>query len=85
MYVHVGDDVMIRSSEIVAILDKQTVMESEAMREMLEKKQSQLIYLANNTFKSLVITPTHMYLSPIAIATLKKKTLNGEITNGYGS
>ena len=85
MYVHVGDDVMIRSSEIIAILDKQTVMESEEMQDLLENKKTELVHLANGNFKSLVITPAYMYLSPIAIATLKKKTLNGEITNGYGS
>lgn len=82
MYVHVGDDVIIRSSDIIAILDKQTVMDSEEMKVLLEQKKSCLVNISNGNFKSLVITPTHMYLSPIAIATLKKKTLSGVTMNG---
>ena len=82
MYVHLGDDVMIRSSEIIAILDKQTVMDSKEMQQLLERKESELVNISNGTFKSLVITPTHMYISPIAIATLKKKALNGVPMNG---
>ncbi|RST70958.1 DUF370 domain-containing protein [Siminovitchia acidinfaciens] len=82
MYVHVGDDVMIRSSEIIAILDKQTVQDSEEMLELINRKKSELVDIANGTFKSLVITPSHMYLSPIAIATLKKKALSGVPMNG---
>ncbi len=82
MYVHLGDDVMIRSSEIIAILDKQTVMDSEEMKGLLEKRKSELMNISNGAFKSLVITSTHMYLSPIAIATLRKKALSGVPTNG---
>ncbi|MBD8005572.1 extracellular matrix regulator RemB [Bacillus norwichensis] len=82
MYVHLGDDVMIRSSEIIAILDKQTVMDSEEMKGLLEKRKSELMNISNGTFKSLVITSAHMYLSPIAIATLRKKALSGVPTNG---
>ncbi|GIN92954.1 hypothetical protein J6TS1_17430 [Siminovitchia terrae] len=82
MYVHLGDDVMIRSSEIIAILDKQTVMDSEEMKELLEKRKSELMNISNGAFKSLVITSTHMYLSPIAIATLRKKALSGVPMNG---
>ncbi|WP_260844281.1 extracellular matrix regulator RemB [Siminovitchia fortis] len=77
-----GDDVMIRSSEIIAILDKQTILDSEGMQEMLQRRKSESVNISNGIFKSLVITPTRMYLSPIAIATLKKKALNGVPING---
>ncbi len=72
MYVHVGDDVMIRVTEIIAILDKNTVKQSDMMQALLEEKKDIVINVANGSFKSLVITASYMYLSPIALATLKK-------------
>ncbi|WP_340084612.1 extracellular matrix/biofilm biosynthesis regulator RemA family protein [Siminovitchia sp. FSL H7-0308] len=76
MYVHVGDDTLVRLSDIIAILDMQTVNESEPMQEMLEKKKESVVNIADGPYKSLVITPNHMYLTPVALATLKKKAMN---------
>ncbi|MFD1707828.1 extracellular matrix regulator RemB [Siminovitchia sediminis] len=81
MYVHVGDDVLVRSNEIIAILDKQTVNDSKELQELLDRRKSELVSLANGSFKSLVITSTHMYLSPVAIATLKKRALSEILVN----
>ena len=63
---------MIRVTEIVAILDKNTVKQSDMMESLLKEKEDIVINVANGSFKSLVITASHMYLSPIALATLKK-------------
>ncbi|HEY4551554.1 MAG TPA: extracellular matrix/biofilm biosynthesis regulator RemA family protein [Bacillaceae bacterium] len=75
MYVHVGDNVMIRSSEIVAILDKDTVNQSETILELLDKRSKDVSRLTEGSFKTLVITGSHMYLSPISAGTLKKHSM----------
>ena len=86
MYVHIGDDTLVYLSDIIAILDMQMVKESETMQELLENQKSSVVNIANGSFKSLVITPNHMYLSPVAFATLKKKAMNDTIMNNvFGS
>ncbi|MBS4177598.1 extracellular matrix regulator RemB [Lederbergia citrea] len=76
MYVHAGEDVMIRSSEIIAILEKETAKDSQEIQTFLDKKNDLVINLANGAFKSLIITEPHIYLSPIAPGTLKKRLMN---------
>jgi hypothetical protein len=80
MYVHVGENVMIRSNEIVAILDKDTVNTSEDIQVLLEKKKDLVSVLASGSFKSLVLTVSQIYLSPIAPTTLKKRLM---ASNGH--
>lgn len=92
MYVHIGEDVLVRTSEIVAILDKQSVHLGEIRsRKEISPTSS---HLADKNVKSVVITTKSVYLSSIASATLKKKSqlssfqeLNNEsftnLFNGY--
>ncbi|MBS4196581.1 extracellular matrix regulator RemB [Lederbergia citri] len=75
MYIHVGEDVMVRSSEIIAILEKDTVHSSEDIKQYLSEHQDAVVHLANGNFKSMIITKPHVYLSPIAPGTLKKRLL----------
>jgi extracellular matrix regulatory protein B len=74
MYIHVGEDVMVKTDEIVAIIDKDTVQFSEEMQLFLKKKEKQTSNLAKGTYKSLVVTVDQLYLSPLASATLKKRS-----------
>lgn len=75
---------MLQSNEIVTMLERQTVLESELMQRMLSERKDEVVSIAGEDFKSLIVTPTAMYLSPIATVTLKKKTINGLSTNKYG-
>ncbi|MCJ7843495.1 DUF370 domain-containing protein [Lederbergia sp. NSJ-179] len=76
MYVHAGEDVMIRSNEIIAILEKETVEYSLEIQNFLKHKEDLIMNLSNGDFKSLIITEPHIYFSPIASSTLKKRLLN---------
>jgi len=67
--------VMVRSSEIIAILEKGTVHSSDEIKHFLEKNKKAVVYLSNGNFKSMIITSPHVYLSPIAPGTLKKRLL----------
>lgn len=74
MYVHLGEDVMIRSSEIIAILEKETVESSGDIQLYLDKQKDTIINLCHGgIFKSLIMTNPHVYLSPIAPGTLKRR------------
>ncbi|RLQ93956.1 extracellular matrix regulator RemB [Falsibacillus albus] len=75
MYVHVGEDVMVRTDEIIAILDKDSVQASEDIKQFLEEKGQAVQNLAKKSYKSLVITSKEIYLSPLASGTLKKRSL----------
>jgi len=78
MYIHVGEDVIIRSSEIIAILEKDTVHSSDEIKSFLAEHKEAVVHLANGNFKSMIITKPHVYLSPIASGTLKKRLLKPE-------
>lgn len=73
MYLHVGEDVMVRADEIIAILDKGSVNESAIIHTFLQSKKKSLINLSKGEFKSLVITDHKQYLSPLASSTLVKR------------
>ena len=74
MYIHVGEDILVRAKDIIAIIDKQTVNSSKYVEEFLERQQQSVINLSKNAFKSVVITTNHIYFSPLASGTLKKRS-----------
>ncbi|MGE6257593.1 extracellular matrix regulator RemB [Heyndrickxia sporothermodurans] len=73
MYLHVGEDVMVRTDEIIAILDKESVNESAIIQEFIQSKKKIMVNLSKGNFKSLVITDYQYYLSPLASSTLLKR------------
>ncbi|WP_335871929.1 extracellular matrix regulator RemB [Bacillus sp. 2205SS5-2] len=75
MYIHVGEDVMLRTNEIIAIIDKASIQNSEEMHLFLQKRKKQLQQLGKSPYKSLVVTQNHIYLSPLASGTLKKRAI----------
>ncbi|MCM3764233.1 extracellular matrix regulator RemB [Neobacillus niacini] len=74
MYIHIGEDHSIRVNDIIAILDKASVKNSELLTEFLEHHQDKLMNLSKNPFKSVVVTFDKVYLSPIASGTLRKRS-----------
>jgi extracellular matrix regulatory protein B len=74
MYIHIGEDFNVRSKDIIAIVDKQSGDSSSLVKEFLKKHEGNLINLAKKSFKSIVITNEHVYLSPFASSTLKKRS-----------
>lgn len=74
MYVHIGDDILVRTIDIIFILDKQTIVSSEITKGFLENHRSANINAENNAYKSIVVTKDTIYFSPIASNTLKKRS-----------
>jgi extracellular matrix regulatory protein B len=74
MYIHIGEEILVRSKDIIAILDKDSVRSSQNIQEFLQHNVKQTENLSKNPFKSIVITKEKVYLSPLASATLKKRS-----------
>jgi hypothetical protein len=74
MYIHIGEDLTIHSRDIIAIVDRQSGDSSLLNEEFLKRHKGNLNNLAKKSFKSIVITKDHIYLSPFSSNTLKKRS-----------
>lgn len=74
MYLHVGEEVLVRTRDIIAILDIDSTSTSPFMEEFIARQEHQVVHLAKGTVKSIVVTGNHIYYSPLASGTLKKRS-----------
>lgn len=82
MYIHVGGEKVIRSSDLIAIFDLSIEQDSKISKQFLmnadKHKKTELI--GDEAPKSLVVTRSKIYYSPISSTTLKKRAYT--INNG---
>ncbi|KAA6447168.1 DUF370 domain-containing protein [Bacillus swezeyi] len=71
MYIHLGDDFVVSTREIVAIFDYKAKA-SPIVEEFLTKQKKRIVS-SNSTPKSIVVTVQTIYFSPLASGTLKKR------------
>lgn len=74
MFIHLGDNVMVRSSDVIAILDRQLLKSSSIVNEYLDFQQEKVVELSNGNTKSVVVTVDKVYFSPLSSSTLKKRS-----------
>ncbi|CEG29496.1 extracellular matrix regulator RemB [Bacillus sp. B-jedd] len=72
MYIHIGEDHMVRVREIIAIIDKDSAASGV-------QETADAINLSKGPFKSVVITEKNVYLSPLSSTTLKKRSAQSGI------
>ena len=74
MFIHIGGDVVVRSAEVITIIDHNMTV-SKWMRKFLENKEErhQLISVSKEDTKSFVVTKDKIYCSPISSLTLKRR------------
>lgn len=72
MYIHIGEDHMVRVREIIAIIDKDSAASGF-------QETGDAINLSKGPFKSVVITEKDVYLSPLSSTTLKKRSAQSGI------
>ena len=73
MYLHIGNDTVVKTSEIVAILDAKLLDSSPLLKEFISVNE--FIRLTDDpSVKSIVITNNHIYLSSLGSAALKRKS-----------
>ncbi|ADC49653.1 hypothetical protein BpOF4_07975 [Alkalihalophilus pseudofirmus OF4] len=75
MFIHLGGDVIIRSKEIIAILDRDVGDMSVITKDYLksEKERKKCTVISQDFTKSIVITDEVVYLSPVSSLTLNKR------------
>ncbi|MCL6458153.1 MAG: DUF370 domain-containing protein [Gorillibacterium sp.] len=75
MYIHLGGERIIRSTELIAIFDlsieKNSKISKQFLTEAAKDKKTEII--GEEESKSLVVTVDKVYYSPISSATLKKR------------
>lgn len=76
MFLHVGGDVVVNVGRVIAILNlRNGALPNTAARDQIRHLQvgRVLTDLAGGQAKSLVLTESELFLSPISSATLKKR------------
>lgn len=76
MFIHIGDDNVIRSEEVIAIIDHNLISSSTINEQMLfnQRKNKKVLDLQQEeASKSIVITKDYIYYSPLSVLTLKKR------------
>lgn len=74
MFVHLGEDILIDSKSIVAIISAENSMGASSTKEFLRVAQEEgFVKKISKEFSSIVITDKTVYLSPISSQTLKKR------------
>ncbi|WP_026691800.1 extracellular matrix regulator RemB [Alteribacter aurantiacus] len=75
MFIHLGGDQVIRSKDVVAILDYQSRGLSQDNQAFLSngKEQNHITQISADLVKSVVITTDRVFLSPISSLTLKRR------------
>ncbi len=75
MFIHLGGDNMIRTTELVAIFDlsieKSSTISKSYIQKAIELKKVE--FIGEEEYKSLVVTFSKIYYSPISSTTLKKR------------
>jgi extracellular matrix regulatory protein B len=74
MYLHVGEDILVKTRDIVAIIDKDSMKSSAYMEEFMNHQKERVSNLSKGPFKSVVITFDKIYYSPFSAGTLKKRS-----------
>jgi predicted Ser/Thr protein kinase len=72
MYVHIGEAIMLRTSDIIAIIDKNSFELPKKKQIAVEQAGASTNFL-DNGYKSVIVTENKFYLSPFSSGTLKKR------------
>ncbi|WEG12779.1 DUF370 domain-containing protein [Pullulanibacillus sp. KACC 23026] len=81
MYIHLGEDLLIKTSDIIAIFDFGLIEENSLNQLFIESsiEKHQLIDIGGKQTKSIIITTDCIYFSPFTSSTLKKRSEMGWI------
>lgn len=83
MYLHIGEEVLVLTNDIIAILDIDSANSSAFMEEFIARHNRQVVHLTKGTVKSIVVTSNHIYYSPLASGTLKKRSIKVSVQEFY--
>lgn len=83
MFIHLGEDKMIRTKEVIAIFDYGLFAEGGRNHPFLSNANSgeQAKSVDTQAIKSVVVTEDNLYLSPFSPATLKRRSEQSSIND----
>jgi len=75
VYIHLGGEKIIRTSQLVAIFDISIEQSSKLSRQFVvhAQKNKEVETIGEEDPKSIVVTENKVYYSPISTSTLKKR------------
>lgn len=75
MYLHLGGDMVVKTSDVVAILNLENISTSQSSREYLKslENRSGIGSFDPEETKSIVLTRENVFASPISSLTLMKR------------
>ena len=75
MFLHIGEDTLIRDKDIIGIFDMYTSTVNKATRDYLKKaeQEKRIVYVNYDLPKCFVVTDKNVYISPINTSTLSKR------------
>jgi extracellular matrix regulatory protein B len=74
MYLHIGEDILVKTKDIIAILDKQLLNHSPMMEEFFKKVRDSQAMTIKGPIKSIIVTKEQLYYSPLSSSTLMKRS-----------
>lgn len=75
MFIHIGNDHVIRSRDIIAVVDYDVITSSTIMAEMVKRKQDEnKVRGSSKEAKSVIITDEKIYFSTLSVITLQKRS-----------
>lgn len=75
MFIHIGNDNVIRSRDIITIIEQDVTKSSTIMEELMGNAQkSKTIVGSAKDAKSVVFTSELIYYSTLSVSTLKKRS-----------
>jgi hypothetical protein len=78
LFIHLGENVVVQASDVVAIFDYDIAKESRETMDFLKfhKEKHNLETISDELIKSIVLTTKEVYLSPLSSITLKRRAKN---------
>ena len=77
MYINVGGDMLLKTGDIVGIMDIENTSTSKITKEFLRKTGKSVINISEELPKTFIITKergkTNLYISPVSSGTLYKR------------
>lgn len=74
MFIHIGNDNVVQSKEVITIMDRNVVSSSSIMEEMMDNMgKEEKVFGPTENAKSVVITNELIYFSSLSVPTLKKR------------
>ncbi|RPF51140.1 extracellular matrix regulator RemB [Aquisalibacillus elongatus] len=75
MFIHIGDENVIRSKDVVSIIDYSLFHSSSIIEEMIfkQREKGNVSDSSYEEAKSIVITVNHIYFSSLSVSTLNRR------------